>query len=449
VATATRQHPSNRKKQSAARGSKAGWRRYLGALGPGLVTGASDDDPSGIATYAQGGAMFGLGLVWASLLTLPLMAAVQETCDRTALATGKGLGELIGERFDKRGKHLIGALIFALMAANALNVAADLVAVGSGMNLLHLGPTALWAPIAGIATTVLLITGSFHRIAAVFKLLCCSLLAYVIVMFLAHPRWGDVLTHVAVPHIQLNREYLSLLVAFLGTTISPYLFFWQSAHRVEEMREEPAGGAEPEPLSDRSTAAANVKQRESRLDVFSGMTLSNVVMFAIIVTTASTLGRSGQLSIDSAAEAATSLEPLAGRFASVIFAIGFIGSGALAIPVLAGSSAVGMAGLLGRSWGFSRSVRKAPVFYGLVLVGTVGGTVLSLVPINPIRLLVISAMVNGVVSAPFLLVVMLLANDRRIMGEERNHWLANLLGWLTVAMMTAAAFGLVFTGGGA
>jgi NRAMP (natural resistance-associated macrophage protein)-like metal ion transporter len=450
VSEATSQRAAARPKHAARKeeARREGWRHYVRVLGPGLVTGASDDDPSGIATYAQAGAKFGLGLLWASLITLPLMAAVQETCDRTALATGKGMGELIVKRFNKRGKRIIAVLIVALIAANALNIAADLVAVGSGMNLLHLGPSFVWAPIAGIATTVLLVSGSFHRIAAVFKLLCLSLFSYVVVMFVVHPHWGDVFRHLLVPHIQFNSEYLSLLVAVLGTTISPYLFFWQSAHRVEEMREEKVGGDKPKPLSERPLQAANVKRRETRLDVFAGMTLSNVVMFAIIITTASTLGRHGHPTITSAAQAASSLTPLAGRFATVVFAIGFIGSGALAVPVLAGSGAVGLAGLLGKSWGFSRSVRKAPAFYALVLEGTIGGTVLSLVHINPIRLLVISALVNGVVAAPFLVIIMLLANDREIMGKLRNGRLANTLGWTTAAIMAAGAIALIATGGG-
>ena len=444
-ASATR---TKKGRASGAHGpDRGGWQEYAKSLGPGLITGASDDDPSGIATYAQGGARFGLGLLWASLLTLPLMAAVQETCDRTALATGKGMGELVTRRFATRGRRVVGVLIVALIAANALNVAADLVAVGSGMQLLHAGPTALWAPLAGAIITGLLITGSFERIAEVFKLLCVCLFAYVIVLALVHPHWGDVISHLVVPHVQANAEYVSLIVAFLGTTISPYLFFWQSAHRIEEMREETAGGAKAERLAERATKARIRKQRESRFDVFSGMALSNLVMFAIIVTTASTIGAHGHPDISSAAQAASSLKPLAGPLSTVIFAIGFIGTGFLAVPVLAASGAVGMAGLMGKRWGFSRSVRQAPTFYGLVVVGVVTGTILSLVHINPIRLLVISALVNGAVAAPFLLIVLLVANDRSIMGKQRNGWLANTLGGLTFVVMTAAAVVLLATGG--
>src|ERR1022692_4285018 len=209
------------------------WRQYLRAMGPGLVTGASDDDPSGIATYSQAGAKFGFSFLWAALLTLPLMAAVQEICDRTALATGIGLGELAVKRFQRTGRTVIAVLLVALIIANGLNIAADLVAVGSGMQLLHAGPTWLWALLAGALIPTLLGLGDFARIALVFKALCAALLAYLVVAVLVTQQWGAVLSHTLVPHIELTRAYLALLVAVLGTTISPYLFFWQSAHRLE------------------------------------------------------------------------------------------------------------------------------------------------------------------------------------------------------------------------
>jgi Mn2+/Fe2+ NRAMP family transporter len=291
------------------------------------------------------------------------------------------------------------------------------------------------------------VLGSFARIALVFKVLCAALLAYLVVAVLVTHQWGSVLSHTLVPHIELTRSYLALLVAVLGTTISPYLFFWQSAHRLEEMREEPAGGARAQPLKRQSPALAQRKQRTSRLDVFVGMTFSNVVMFAVIVATAQTLHAHHETNIQSAAQAAEALKPFAGHFASALFALGFIGSGLLAIPVLAGSGSVGMAGLLGREWGFSRSVRKAPVFYGLVALGTLGGTVLSLLHINPIHLLVLVAVINGVAAAPFLVVVMWVSSSRRIMGDYVNGKAAKILGWLTAAVMAVAAVAMFATGG--
>src|ERR1039457_4720811 len=254
-------------------------------MGPGLVTGASDDDPSGIATYSQAGAQYGLAFLWTALLTLPLMAAVQEICDRTALATGTGLGELAVRHFQRAGRVILAVLLGALIVAN-----------GSGMQLLHAGPTWLWALVAGTLITALLVLGSFARIALVFKLLCAALLSYLVVAVLVTHQWGSVLSHTLIPHIELNKAYLGLLVAVLGTTISPYLFFWQSAHRLEEMRDEPEGGARAQPLRRQSPQQARRKQSTSRLDVFTGMTFSNLVMFAIIVATAQTLNAHGKTS---------------------------------------------------------------------------------------------------------------------------------------------------------
>jgi NRAMP (natural resistance-associated macrophage protein)-like metal ion transporter len=426
------------------RGSHPGrLRRVWQVLGPGLVTGASDDDPSGIATYAQAGAQYGFGLLWTALITLPLMMAIQEICDRMALATGKTLGELARAHFNRWAKGCIGVLIVALVVANTLNIAADLVAIGSGMHLLHAGPSWLWALIAGAVITALLLLGGFTKIQLVFKLLCLALLSYVVVLFFAHVPWTRVGLNTIVPHITWSKSYLTLLVAVLGTTISPYLFFWQTANRVEEMRAEDAGGDEPLPLERRTTLGAKGKERSSRFDVFTGMGLSNLVMFAVITATASTLGMGKGTTITSAAQAAGALKPVAGSLASSLFALGFIGSGMLAVPVLAGAGSVGLAGLLGKPWGLSLSLRKAPLFYVLIAVGTVGGALLTLTSINPISLLVLVAIVNGIAAAPFLIVVMIISRNRALMGESRNRGLAAVLGWGTVALMTIAAIAML------
>ena len=216
----------------AVAGSQRGLRRMVGVFGPGLVTGASDDDPSGVATYSQAGAQYGLGLLWVSLITLPLMAAVQEICDRTALATGRSLGELAAAKYSGRARPLLAVLIGVLIVANTLNIAADLVAIGSGMNLLHAGPTWVWALIAGVLISGMIILGSFEQIARIFKFLCLSLLSYFGVLFAVQVDWINVLHHAFVPHLSLSTGYIALLVGVLGTTISPYLFFWQSAHRL-------------------------------------------------------------------------------------------------------------------------------------------------------------------------------------------------------------------------
>jgi NRAMP (natural resistance-associated macrophage protein)-like metal ion transporter len=397
-----------------------------------------------VATYAQAGAKFGFGFLWTALLTLPLMATVQEICDRTALATGTGLGELAVKRFARIGRGVVAVLVAALILANALNIAADLVAVGSGMTLLHAGPTTLWALVAGLVITGVLIVGSFSRVALVFKVLCAALVSYVVVLFVVTNDWASVASHTFVPRLSFDKEYLALLVAVLGTTISPYLFFWQSAHRVEELRDEPEGGHRAVPLTQDAPKYARQKERTSRLDVFTGMAFSNFVMFAIIAVTAQTIHGKD---VQSAADAARALEPVAGHFAGTLFALGFIGSGLLAIPVLAGAGSVGMAGLLGKPWGFEREVRRAPVFYGLVALGTLGGTALSLAHINPIKLLVLVAVINGVAAAPFLVVVMLISGNRRLMGSYVNGKAATAIGWATAALMAVAAVAMFATGG--
>jgi Mn2+/Fe2+ NRAMP family transporter len=293
--------------------------------------------------------------------------------------------------------------------------------------------------VAGAAVTVLIAAGSFSLLSHVFKAMCLGLLVYVVVMVAASPSWSDVLLHTVVPHISLTKDYMLLLVAVLGTTISPYLFFWESANRVERLRHEPAGGSRAAPLSSLSPAEAKRKLAESRFDVFVGMSLSNVVMFAIIVATGATIGAHGSTSIDTAAQAAEALRPAAGGFAHGLFAIGFIGSGMLAIPILAGSGAAAMAGLFQKEWGYSRSLREAPFFYVLVGLGTLGGTALTLTAVNPVTLLVFSALINGILAAPFLVLVMLISRDESIMGAEYvNGRLAEVLGWATVALMGTA-----------
>jgi NRAMP (natural resistance-associated macrophage protein)-like metal ion transporter len=425
---------------------RTGWRKYLAALGPGFITGCSDDDPSGIATYSQAGAKYGFGMLWAAFLTYPLGAATQEICDRTALATGKSLGELIAQRFSRVWSIVIGVLIVILCVANALNIAADLVAVGAGMHLLHAGPTTLWALLAGAIVILLLIVGSYRTISRAFRGFAVALLTYIAVLFVVHLDWRSVVAHTLVPHIQWSKGYLALMVAVLGTTLSPYLFFWQSINRVEDMRAENIGGRKAVPLRRRPDASK--KLQTSRFDVFFGIGFSNLVMFAIIAATAATLGAKGHVDVGSADQAAEALRPVAGRFASTLFALGFIGSGMLAIPVLAGAGAAGLAGLTGKRAGFSNKIHEAPVFYGLVAAGTIGGMIFSMVGADPIKLLVFVAVINGVAAAPFLLIVMLVSGDRQIMGEYVNKRLATMLGWLTFAVMALAAITLVITGSG-
>lgn len=420
-------------------------RRFLDVLGPGLVTGASDDDPSGVATYAQAGATFGTGMLWTAPVTLPLMIAVQEICDRTALATGKSLGALARVKFGTKATAVTALLLVALIGANTLNLAADLMAIGQGMALLHAGPAPVWAALAGVGIALTVTLGSFASIERIFKWLCMALLAYVVVLFAVKVDWADVVRGLTGQKFELKPAYLALIVAVLGTSISPYLFFWQSAHRIEELRAEDLAGDRAPALHHRGQQGARRKLRNARIDVVVGMVFSVVVMFAIMAATAATLGVQGK-AITSAADAARALEPIAGSASSYLFAAGFIGSGILAVPVLAASGSAGLAGLLDKPWGLERSPRRAPAFYALLLVGMVGGTILSVVESNPIQLLVLSAVVNGIAAGPFLIVVMLISRDRELMGRYRNGRLAATLGWMTTGiMLVAGAVGLWLT----
>ena len=419
--------------------------RFFGVLGPGLVTGAADDDPSGIATYSQAGATYGNSMLWTVPLTLPLMMAVQEICDRMALASGDSLGMLIRRKFSRGFRLAIGVLLVALIVANCLNLAADLNAIGQGMNLLHAGPAFLWAAIAGIAIVITVIAGSFAMIGRIFKWLCMVLLVYVGVLFVSHVNWADVGRGLIGGQIKFSPAYLGLVVGVLGTTISPYMFFWQSAQRIEELRAEKRGGDKAPALEERPPDEARRRLRNGRVDVFTGMVFSVLIMFAIIASSAATLGAHHK-AVSSAADAAKALQPIAGNYAGILFAVGFIGSGVLAVPVLAASGAAGLSGLLNKNWGLDRSPRKAPLFYILLGVGIIAGTVLAVVSTDPIGLLILSAIVNGIAAGPFLIVIMLISRDRKIMGEYRNGKLAATMGWLTtVIMCIAGAYGIWFT----
>jgi NRAMP (natural resistance-associated macrophage protein)-like metal ion transporter len=419
--------------------------RFFGVLGPGLVTGAADDDPSGVATYSQAGASYGNSMLWTVPLTLPLMMAVQEICDRMALASGDSLGMLIRRKFSRGFRIAIGILLVALIAANCLNLAADLNAIGQGMNLLHAGPAFVWSAIAGIAIGIAVVAGSFNTIGRIFKWLCLVLLLYVGVLFVSDVNWADVGRGLIGSQITLTPAYLGLVVAVLGTTISPYMFFWQSAQRIEELRAEKRGGDEAPALKNRPREEAHRRLRNGRLDVFTGMVFSVMIMFAIIASSAATLGAHHK-AVSSAAEAAKALQPIAGSYAGILFALGFIGSGVLAVPVLAASGAAGMAGLMNKSWGLDRSPRRAPLFYAVLGVGMVAGTILAVVSTDPIGLLVLSAIVNGIAAGPFLIVIMVISRDKKIMGKYRNGKLANTMGWLTTAIMClAGVYGVWFT----
>lgn len=409
---------------------------FFAKLGPGLVTGAADDDPSGVATYAQAGAAFGYGMLWTVPLSYPLMAATQEICDRTALTTGDSLGSLVRKRFARGARLIIGVLTVALIVANCLNIAADLAAIGQGMQMLHAGSDHVWVVITGVGLSAALIGGSFERIAMILKWLCAVLLVYVVVLWFAHVDWAEVGRGLIGARMSWSWKSAALTVAVLGTSISPYMFFWESADRVEEMRAEHGTADASLPLPRRRRRHRYLQ--DARIDVFVGMAMSVIVMFAIITASAATIGRHGSVDIGTAAEAAAALQPVAGQASSTIFAIGFIASGLLAVPVLSASGSVALAGLLGKPWGLNRSASRAPLFYLVVLAGIIGGSIIAVFSHDVIGLLVFSAIVNGIAAAPCLLVTMLIAGDTRLMGRYRNRRLATVLGWTTVAIMGVA-----------
>jgi NRAMP (natural resistance-associated macrophage protein)-like metal ion transporter len=410
----------------------------LQVLGPGLITGASDDDPSGIGTYSQAGSQFGLATLWLALFTFPLMVAVQEACARIALHTGAGLGTLLRRKFPT---WLVGICIAALFFANMINIGADIGAVAAGGALLgqgHVQPVWLVAPVA-VLIGVMQLRLPYAVIFRVFKFLTLALFAYIITAIVVHPTLLSILRATVVPQIHLNKEFLGIVVAILGTTISPYLFFWQASSEVEEMK---AAGAKTE--KERNGVTRN-ELKAARTDVVVGMLFSQLVMYAIIVTSGSVLHHSGSGGVQSAAQAAEALRPLAGPFAFVLFSVGIIGTGLLAIPVLAGSAAYAVKEFLGIRGSLTDRPLYRPTFYAIISVAMLGGLVMNFLGIDPIQALVVTAIINGIVAPPILVLIALLARDRSVMGRERSGAWSNALVWVATCLMGVAAIALIAT----
>ncbi len=408
---------------------------YLGTLGPGIITGASDDDPSGIGTYAQTGAQFGYTQLWTSLFTFPLMTVIQEMCARVGLQTGRGLAEIIRLYYPKPVLYFCVLLLFV---ANTINVGADLGAMAASGQLLVGIPFFIWLLAIALLTAGLEIFVSYKRYARVLRVLTLSLLAYVFVVFVVPQDWGQTLRNTAIPTIQFSKDYLLNLVAILGTTISPYLFFWQASQEVEE---------EIDRGKTSVAARKNASQVEikwMRTDVTAGMFFSNLVMWFIIVTTASTLFRHHVTNIDSATKAAEALKPIAGNFASALFAVGILGTGLLAVPVLAGSSAYAVAEAFRFRKGLYLKFRQARPFYMVIVLSTIIGAGMNFIGINPIQALYYTAVINGIAAPPLLLIIMLVSNNRKIMKDKVNGRLSNTLGWITTVCMTIAAGALIW-----
>lgn len=408
---------------------------YWKLLGPGLTTGAADDDPSGVVTYSQAGARYGFGLIWLSLFTFPLMAAVLEMCARIGLVTGRGLARNIRLFFPRWVLYTAAMLLFA---ANSFNIGADLGAMAKAAQLFLPGIDA-WVLL--IAFTVLSLTlqifSTYERYAKYLKYLAVFLLAYAGSALLVKLDWNDLLRAVLIPSISFSRDQLFLVSAVLGTTVSPYLFFWQTSQEVEE-----------EILEGKTTIAMrqDVHRREiskMRVDVWSGMFFSNLVMFFIIAASAAALNANGIFNIETANQAAEALRPIAGDFAYFLFAIGIIGVGMLALPVLAGSASYALTESFGWREGLYRTLRHAYGFYGVIIVSTLVGLAINFSGIDPIKALILSAAINALVSPAVLILVVLLSGNRKIMGDWVNSRFVTAVGWFAVALMGLAGLAVI------
>ena len=409
----------------------------LKKLGPGLITGAADDDPSGIATYSQAGAQYGYGLLWSVVFTLPLMAGIQIVSARIGRVTGHGLAANIRDHFSP---WLLNGVVALLVIANTINIAADLGAMGNALQLLIGGHSQIYVVFFALISLTLQIVVPFPRYAPILKWLTCALFAYVATVFAVKVPWLDAFYGAILPQLSFKADYVSTVVAVLGTTISPYLFFWQASQEVEELRATPGH----EPLRE-AHAQARQHLARIRLDTWIGMGFSNLIAFFIMLTTAVTLHAQGVTDIQTSEQAARALRPLAGEFAFMLFAAGIVGTGLLAVPVLAGSAAYAVAE--SRRWpiGLGLPLLEARGFYAIVTAATLIGVALDFTDIDPIKALVWSAIINGVIAVPIMAVMMRLAVMPDVMGPFVIKRRLRVLGWLATAVMAAAVVAMFAT----
>jgi NRAMP (natural resistance-associated macrophage protein)-like metal ion transporter len=412
------------------------FKEYLKKIGPGFITGAADDDPSGIATYSQTGAIFGFSQLWLSLFSFPFMLVVQQMCGRIGLVTGKGLGGVLKENYPRPVLYFAVSL---LVITNTINIGADLGAMASAAEMLLGLPTMFWLCLITMVIVLLEIFISYKAYSRFLKYLGLSLLAYVLTAFFIKPDWLSIAKDTVYPSIQLSSSYLLNVVAILGTTISPYLFFWQAS---EEVEDEIAEGKIPDIGVQRpEVSRKNIINMD--FDTVVGMFFSQAIMFFIIVTTAGTLHASGVTNIATATDAAQALKPMAGNLTYLLFATGIIGTGLLAIPVLAGSSAYAVSETMGMREGLSKKFSKAPGFYTIIALSTLVGLVINWVGIDPMKALYYAAALNGVVAAPLIILLIFIANNKNIMGPYTNNRLSNVLAWIIAAVMTVAGIALI------
>jgi NRAMP (natural resistance-associated macrophage protein)-like metal ion transporter len=437
--SARRKETSSRTRGSSARTGheQSGFRKFLASTGPGIVTGAADDDPAGIATYSIVGAQSGSHLLWTSLFTWPLMFGVQLLCARIGLATGQGLAAALKKKIPRA--VLIVALV-ALTLANIVNIGADLSGMAEAAQMMT-GIDRQWiAPLFAAGIIILTIEFNYVQIARVLKWLCLVLFAYVITAFMVVKDWPAILRDFVIPSWPRNPQDWSSIVAILGTTISPYLFFWQTS---EEVEEEKCEGRQKE-VARHGSSLADIKSR--RLDVLVGTFFSNLIMFFIIVTSVATLHQQGITQVHSSREAADALKPLAGGFATTLYTMGLLGVGFLAIPTLASASGYALAETFRQRQGLSKHFGEARTFYLIIAVSVVLGAILSCAPVNPMRVLFFSSVVNGVL-APFLLVgIVLVARDRKLMNNQPVSRRLQILVWIAAAIMLAASVGMFVLG---
>jgi len=408
---------------------------FFRILGPGLITGAADDDPSGISTYSVAGATTGYTLLWLTLISTPMMAVVQGMCARISMVTGEGLAALMRKRLPRPVAYALALLV---VVANTFNVGADIGGMAAAANMIVPVPVDAWVVFFGLALIAAQIWLSYALIAGIFKWLTVVLFAYVITAFIVHPPWPRVLLDFVIPDVHFDSGWLSTVVGVLGTTITPYLFFWQASLMVENDKE--AGKttiAERRGTDERSIADAHT-------DINAGMIYSNLVAFFIIVTTAATLGAHGKHAIATAQDAAQALRPLAGNFAALLFTLGMVGTGILAVPVLATSSAYVAAETFRFREGLNESLHRATKFYGVIAAGILIGVLMDVLRIDPIKALFWSAVLNGVAAVPLIAVIVWLASDRKIMHQWRSSPLARGWGWATVVLMGLATVGMFY-----
>lgn len=409
-------------------------RRFFANLGPGLITGAADDDPSGISTYSTAGAGYGFGLLWTAALSLPIMASVQLMCARIGLVSGRGLASVLRRYYSRR---VLWFACLLLLVANTVNIAADLGGMAAGAELITGVPSLLFTPLFAGVILLLLFFSSYRALVRVFKWLTLALFGYVITAFLVHPDWSGVMRATFWPRVSFTSDYLMTFVGILGTTISPYLFFWQAATEVEEEKK----------IGKMSIGRRKGATREELRIVFTdtviGMSFSNFIMYFVILTTGATLYAAGQRDIQTAQQAAEALRPLAGSAAYLLFSVGLIGTGFLGVPVLAGSAAYAVAEAGAWRCGMNERPRMAKKFYSVIAVAMFAGMALDYVGLDAIKMLFWSAVLNGVLAPPLIVIILVICNNAQVMGEHVNGKLANALGLIAAIVMSGAALAML------